>query len=140
MTQKIEYEVDYSRTVGGLPAPTDWHIITSQRDEDGLYGRAWEKLTGAKLRVIESVATREDGKSWLHVSVSRANGKMPSYDDLTLMRKLFIGEDKECYMIFPTKERYVNINPNVLHLYCCLDQPDGVLPHMEGEIGGILSI
>lgn len=91
--------------------------------------------------MIESVAPHgDDGRNWLHVSVSRPNGKMPSYEDLALIRKLFIGEDRECYMIFPTKERYVNINANVLHLYCCLDQPDGVLPHMEGEVAGILSI
>lgn len=91
--------------------------------------------------VIESIAPHnDDGHNWLHVSVSRPKGKMPSYEDLGLIRKLFIGEDRECYMIWPPKSRYVNINPNVLHLYCCLDAPDGVLPHMEGMIEGILSI
>lgn len=134
-------EIDDSITVSGLPAPTGWVCIQRKRDKDGIFFRAWERTTGQAIRVIESIYTRENGQIWLHVSVSKPNRKLPTWEDIKAMRTYFIGEDRESYMIFPTQDRYVNIHPGVLHLYCCLDQPEGVLPHMEGEIeSGVLSI
>jgi hypothetical protein len=96
-------------------------------------------LTGERLTVIESVAQRSDSRCWLHVSVAKPNKKNPTYDDIQYIRKLFIGEERESYMVFPTKDRYVNINP-VLHLFCCLDSPGGVLPQFEDMINGKRSI
>ena len=123
----IQY--DTTKTWSGLPAPQDWHVI--ERREDGIM---WQRLRGEAIKVIESTSIQSDGKLWLHVSVSKVSRhKMPTYEDIQTMRKLFVGEHRECYMVFPTADRYVNVNP-VLHLFCCLDQPEGVLPHFEGEI------
>ena len=122
-------------TISGMPAPHNWHIIEARLD-----GNKWERLVGERITVIESIAMREDGRKWLHVSVAKPNRKkMPTYDDLQTMRKLFIGEDKEAYMVFPPRSRYVNINP-VLHLWVCLDEIDGILPKFEGKVGSQLSI
>ena len=137
---KVTVEIDDSITVGGLPAPSGWLCLERKRDENGIYGRVWVRTRGEAIRVIESVCTRTDGRNWLHVSVSKPNRKMPSWEDVQAMRKGFVGEDRESYMILPTKDRYVNIRPGVLHLYCCLDEPGGVLPHMEGEIAGMMSV
>ncbi|OLD63931.1 MAG: hypothetical protein AUF65_00860 [Chloroflexi bacterium 13_1_20CM_50_12] len=137
MKQTSEFTPDAIKeeTFSGLPAPRDFHIIEHHAD-----GLAWERLVGERITVIESVAVRSDGKRWLQVSVAKPNKhKMPTYDDVQLMRKLFIGEDRESYMVFPPKDRYVNINP-VLHLFCCLNEPDGVLPHFEGIINGKMTI
>jgi hypothetical protein len=135
-----EYEIDTEKTIGGLQAPADWHII----QKFGPEGMIWERLFGNPLRVIETIADKEDGRNWLHVSVSKRNKKIPSYDELAEVRRIFIGKDRECYMVWPPNDRYVNLHPAVLHLYCCLDEPHGVLPHFEGKIniGGeeILSI
>jgi hypothetical protein len=93
----------------------------------------WERLIGQPIKVIESIATEADGRRWLHVSVSKSpSKKMPTYEDLQEARKWFVGEGRECYMVFPPKDRYVNINP-VLHLWCCLSAPEGVLPQFEGR-------
>ena len=139
---KITIDLDDSSTVSGLPAPSGWVCIQRHRDANGIYGRAWQRTTGEALRIIESIYTRpDDGRTWLHVSVSKPNRKMPTWEDIQTMRRYFVGEHRESYMIFPTKERYVNIHPGVLHLYCCLDQPGGVLPHMEGEFApGVIGI
>lgn len=136
MKQTIEFTPDAIRetTFAGLPAPKDWHV--ARRENDGIF---WERLFGGKMTVIESIATEADGKKWLHVSVAKPNRKIPSYDEVQYIRKLFIGEDRESYMIFPPKDRYVDINP-VLHLWTCLDDPDGILPQFEGMIGGKRSI
>lgn len=136
MKQTTEFTPDAIKeeTFSGLPAPRGWHIILTQDD-----GHKWERLIGERLTVIESVAVRSDGKRWLHVSVAKPNRKNPTYDDVQYIRKLFIGEDRESYMVFPPKDRYVDINP-VLHLFTCLDQSDGVLPQFEGMIGEKRSI
>jgi len=128
-------EVDTTKTWSGLDAPRDWHVI--ERREDGLM---WERLVGQPIKVIESVAVEADGRSWLHVSVSKSpSRKQPTYEDLLEARKWFVGEHRECYMVFPTHDRYVNINP-VLHLWCCLDAPNGVLPAFEGMTNRGLSV
>lgn len=128
MSDKQISEWDDSVTWSGLAAPSGWHII--DRAEDGLL---WQRLHGEAIKVMESTSVKPDGRTWLHVSVSKpSKSKMPTYEDIQTMRRLFIGENRESYMIFPTQDRYININP-VLHLFACLDQPEGVLPRMEGE-------
>jgi hypothetical protein len=137
MSEKITYEIDDSITIGGLPAPTGWFCEVRLRDTEGVYFRRWRRTTGEAISVIETTGEKSDGKTWLHVSVAKPKpSKFPTWDDLQVARTLFIGEDRECYLIFPTKDRYVSFF-DVLHLFCCLDQPDGVLPHMEGQIEGI---
>ncbi len=119
---------DTTKTMSGLDAPLDWHVV--ERREDGIM---WQRLRGEAIKVIESTAIQSDGKTWLHVSVSKVKKRMPTYDDIQMARKLFIGEHRECYQVFPPSERYVNVNP-VLHLFCCLSEPEGVLPQFEGKI------
>lgn len=129
-------EWDTTKTWSGLPAPQGWHIVDfihSYHQPEQRCGYFWERMIGQQIKVMEDVSVKADGKRWLHVSVSKPNRKMPTYDDLQEVRQLFIGEDRECYQVFPTKDRYVNIH-HVLHLWACLDQPEGVLPHFEAEI------
>jgi hypothetical protein len=122
-------EYDMTSTWSGLPAPDHWHIV--ERRADGIM---WQRLQGEAIKVIESTAVEKDGRIWLHVSVSKPNRqKMPTYDDVQTARKLFIGEHRECYQVFPPAERYVNVNP-VLHLWTCLDEPKGVLPQFDGML------
>jgi hypothetical protein len=127
-------EIKPGLTVSGLPAPQGWHIVMPWGD-----GLKWERLIGQKITVIEDISVKEDGKNWLHVSVAKPNRSIPTYDDLQVVRKLFIGEDRECYQVFPTKDRYVNLG-NVLHLWSCLEAPNGVLPHFEGVVDGVTTI
>lgn len=128
-------ERDLTKTWSGLPAPRDWHVIDTRGD-----GLAWERIVGSRLYVIEDICTKEDGRRWLHVSISKHNGKMPNWDDIQTMRVLFVGEHRECYMIFPPKERYVNIHVACLHLWCCLDAEKGALPQFDGVIDGVRTI
>jgi hypothetical protein len=78
-----------------------------------------------KLQVIESWHPAPDGRTWLHVSLSRED-RIPSYEDIKVTKRTFVGDDHEAYQVFPPVERHVNINPNVLHLFCWPDGP--VLP------------
>lgn len=130
---KQTFEYDSSKTWSGLPVPTGWSImgfIHRYHQPEEHCGYSWQRLMGQRITVMEDVSVKADGKRWLHVSVAKPNGKMPTYEDLQEVRRLFIGEDRESYMVFPPSERYVNFH-NVLHLWSCLDQPTGVLPQFD---------
>jgi hypothetical protein len=135
MTMKETTDIDLSKTMSGLAAPDYWAV--TERRPDGLM---WQRLRGEAIKVIESIAIETDGRRWLHVSVSKpSKAKMPTYEDIQTMRKLFVGEHRECYMVFPPAERYVNINP-VLHLWTCLDAEKGVLPQFDGVVNGTRTV
>lgn len=105
--------------------PASWRIVASDPS-----GRAAQQRS---LCVIETLNREADGRRWHHVSVSCPT-RIPTYDELQLVRRLFIGEDAECYQVFPPRSRYVNDHPYVLHLWRCLDAPDGaVLPDFRHE-------
>jgi len=123
-----EWDATQTQTWSGLPAPAYWLVV--ERRDDGLM---WLRTRGEPISVIEDITTKADGRRWLHVSVAKRKNKMPTYEDLQTARKLFVGEQRECYSIFPPSERYVNIG-NTFHLWCCLDEPLGVLPHFEGIV------
>lgn len=94
------------------------------------YMRAWE-YNG--LYIIASAGEYEDGKEWLHVSVSRKS-RVPSYDELTRIKREFIGEDKKAVFVLPEKENHVNIHSYCLHLFYSAQNP---LPEFSNGTGSI---
>lgn len=85
----------------------------------GKYMRAW---TYNGLLIIASVGEFDDGKEWLHVSLGRKS-RIPSYDDLTRVKRDFIGDDRKAIMVLPEKENHVNLAENCLHLFYSKDNP-----------------
>lgn len=72
------------------------------------------------LMVVCSAQVEYDGRRWMHVSCSRPN-RLPSWEELRLVKDTFIGRDRNALQILPRQEEYVNIHPYVLHLWHCLD-------------------
>jgi hypothetical protein len=66
-----------------------------------------------------------EGQWWLHVSVSHT-WKPIDYETMTTVKRLFIGEDRRALQVFAAKKHHVNIHPNVFHLWCRIDAPDGI--------------
>src|SRR5260221_483102 len=128
MSEIVTSEWDDSKTWSGLAAPLYWLIV--ERRADGLM---WLRTRGEPISVIEDITAKADGRRWLHVSVAKRKNKMPTYNDLQTARKLFVGEHRESYMVFPPTGRYVNIG-NTFHLWACMDAEAGVLPHFEGVV------
>lgn len=69
---------------------------------------------------IVTVEVHEDKKKWLHVSISRRN-KLPTWEHLKDAKETFIGKDKMAVQILPPAAEYVNLHPNCLHLWHCLE-------------------
>lgn len=105
--------------------PSDWVIL--QRFGDGY---ACQSRSG--LRVICSTADFPDGRDWLHVSVSRVD-RLPTYQELKIVKNIFIGADKFAYQVFASDSEHVNIHEFCLHLWCPLT---GDLPLPDFTRGG----
>jgi hypothetical protein len=55
---------------------------------------------------------------WLrHASVARPD-RYPSWDEITEIKERFLG-DKDCMMVIPKKEDYVNLHNNCFHVWQC---------------------
>ena len=76
----------------------------------------------------------EDGEKWLHVSLARKH-KMPSYEDIAIVKRAFIGDDKKAIMVFPERKYHVNIHNFCLHLWHCVDGDE--LPEFSHGLGTI---
>lgn len=85
------------------------------------------------LMVVVSGCVERDGRRWVHVSYSRPR-RLPSYDDLVLVKERFIGPDRQAISVHPRRDEHVSLHPHCLHLWHCLDG-DGLpdFRHM-GEI------
>lgn len=94
------------------------------------YMKAW---TFNGLYIVASIGEYDDGKEWLHVSVSRKS-RLPTYEELTRIKRDFIGDDKKAVFILPEKEKHVNIHEFCLHLFYSAENP---LPDFTAGIGSI---
>lgn len=104
-------------------------IVIEERNDGFAY-----RSKSLGLVVISSVSKEADNKFWQHVSVSRKS-RLPSYDDLKLVKSMFIGDDKEAYQVFVKESNHVNIHPYCLHLWSCLD--GNVMPDFTQGSGSI---
>jgi hypothetical protein len=71
------------------------------------------------MLVICTGRVEADGRRWLHVSASRRD-RVPDWYDLKLVKQTFL-PDLTALQVLPTVDKYVNLSPNVLHLWACVD-------------------
>lgn len=102
-------------------------IIDPRLQELILYGQAPVGLAGAfqivgpsgdMLRIVSSGPARdpEEDVGWEHVSVSLKN-RCPYWEEMRFVKDIFWREDELVLQFHPPKAEYVNIHPNVLHLW-----------------------
>lgn len=115
------------------PPTGRWELLMAGED-----GAAFQQ--GGGLRVITSVGVEDDGNCWLHASCSREE-RLPSWADLRNVKQAWCGE-RYAYIVLPPSERYVNINPNVHHLWCRLtdDLAGPALPEFSAVVTGTRTI
>ena len=65
-----------------------------------------------------SVCWGRDEDGFEHVSVSPKNeNRMPTWEDMCVLKDIFFRDDEEVYQIHPKKSEYVNVKENCLHLW-----------------------
>ena len=100
--------------------PISWKLIDKMSLPEA--GETYVYQGKAGIRVFMSLEHEDDGdRRWLHVSCSRRD-RLPSWEDLRAVKDLFIGRGKEALQILPPEEEYVNLHPNTLHLWHCIDE------------------
>lgn len=119
-----------------LPRPGMlWRIIKEDSipDEMGHAGFIAQRMVD-ELLVISTYGREEDEKLWQHVSTSYRN-RIPDYDNLCIVKRTFIGQDRKAIQVFPPKAEHVNIHPYCLHLWCCLenDPLPSFIRHIDGH-------
>lgn len=112
----------------GKNPPQGWRL-----NQGGADGGMWDN-NKKRLRVVASVSTEQDGKRWLHMSMSHPK-RIPTYDELVYMKRHWAGEQRKCIMVLPPSDEHVNFHPFCLHLFCCLD--DDGLPDFTRGMGTI---
>jgi len=114
------------------PATKDrpgWKKVMAAED-----GAAYQNSTGIVVIISGEI---HDCKAWIHVSLSR-KGRMPTYEDIALVKRAFIGDDEKAIMVLPDKAHHVNLHPYCLHLFNCIDG-DG-LPEFSAIVAGTRTI
>ncbi len=111
-----------------VKVPDCWRVI--QRDVCGFPAL----MHPLGLRAIVTVAKESDGKRWMHVSLSRPD-RLPTWEDLKLVKSTLIGKDKLAIQVLPPEAEYVNTHPYCLHLWHCLD--GRAVPDFRGAAGQI---
>lgn len=101
--------------------PAGWWLIRQGADgAQYVYQRSIHKMF-----VIVSAGMEQDGRRWLHVSVSkpptRSKNKMPSYNDLRHVKEVFVGRDRKAIEVHAPAAEHVNLHTGVRHLWSCLD-------------------
>ncbi len=99
--------------------PLAWRETKERFGQDRAYSRVYRNA-GEGLLVLASCAVYGDGVPWLHVSVSRRDRKIPTWEQMSQVKRVFVGDNRTALQVMPPKHQWVNIHPGCLHLYCCL--------------------
>lgn len=111
-----------------LVLPPHWQELDTSAHHWGQgfrdMARAYQYKKGA-LWVLASCGYHDDGRPWLHVSVSRKDAVIPTWEQMSTVKRIFIGEERQALQVMPRASKHVNLHPGVLHLWCCLED-DGL--------------
>lgn len=123
---KRDHESAMHEVVRSLSTPTGWGELAPVLGILG--GRQWRTPGGLIVAItVDEVV----GAEWVHISVSRRS-RTPSYEDLLLVRKALLGEERPAYQVFPKRQEYRSLpGATVLHLWQPLG--DDPFPDPLGE-------
>ncbi len=92
------------------------HGPLASDDSAGNNGAFALRLFGIKGQPI-AVCIASDGGGWDHVSVQVSTGGTPSWEIMSLIKDVFWSKDDCVVQFHPPEAEYVNIHPDVLHLW-----------------------
>jgi hypothetical protein len=89
------------------------------------------------LSISASIDER-GGSEWLHVCFSKPD-RVPTHDDLMLVRRTFFRRESVVVQVFPPADEYVNDFPYALHLWERLGE-QRLVPDLRTAHAGRLSL
>ena len=112
--------------VPAIELPAGWRFLMKSDEGFFAYNDARE------LKVGLSECIEKDGRRWRHVSASKPK-RVPNYEEMCLVKNIFVGEEVEAYQVGAPKSRHVSIHPYCLHWWAPMD--GAVLP--DFSMGGL---
>jgi hypothetical protein len=91
-----------------------WRLVTPGADGLG----SWRHRARG-LGLVHSIALELDGHWWEHVSISRADGTMPSWEQTRDVFREVAGVDALGIVVIPPKAEHVDL-AEVAHVWRCL--------------------
>lgn len=118
-TQEREQIIQVTQQYLPAELPRGWTQYTVKYDSMWYGMGIYAHNTGLKV-LFDADPLMEPGKVWLHLSVSLKK-RMPTYEELKLVKKIFIGPDRQAIQLFPREVKHINIHEYCLHLWCCVE-------------------
>jgi hypothetical protein len=106
-----------------------WKQVTQGMDGLG----AW-RHGARRLHVIHSVAVEQDGEVWEHISLSRDDDAMPTWEQVRDVFHEVCGPDALGIIVIPPKSEHVNL-AEVAHAWRCVTRRP--LPDFTRGLGTI---
>jgi len=107
--------------------PEAYRIKQGKMESDSSFGNNGAFLIPPKDAVHHNrglYIIASDGDGWEHVSMHvedfgflPTKERIPYWDEMEFVKELFWDEDDTVVQFHPAKSNYVNVNPNVLHLW-----------------------
>jgi hypothetical protein len=88
-----------------------------------------ERENGASFRrrkqridylVLFTLRKYDDGKRWIHLSMSRGDKKLPTWSEMTWLRDEFIGKDTKAIIVLAPAAEHCNL-AEAHHIWHCVD-------------------
>lgn len=95
--------------------------------------REFRHINGSLQVLVSGMWRPDDDRFWLHVSVC-GRARLPTWEELKDVKDVFVGIDRRAMQLLPRADEFININPFVLHLWCCLTED--IIPNF-GKQGSI---
>lgn len=119
---------DASRLRAGVLRIDGW--IQRVHGGDGL--GLWDQPKRS-LRLIHSIAREKDGEIWAHVSLSRRDRQLPTWEQIVAVKQLLYPELVALQVLAPASEWYSH--SEVHHIWVCLTRRP--TPDFRGPEGSI---
>lgn len=114
-------KIEQAETLTGRALPGGWTALPWAGEGMGealIAGRRYYSLSG--MGVIESLEQHSRAR-WQHVSLSFPH-RAPSWADIVMIKRVFIGREREAVQFIPPDSEYVNVHPFTFHLWAPLDR------------------
>lgn len=90
------------------------------RAKQQIAGKGMQQQAAIGLDIFTSMAIESDDRLWFHASITRHDGKMPTYENLCWLRERFF-HGRWAVQYFPPKEQHVSHHDKCLHLWTCME-------------------
>lgn len=98
--------------------PEKFRLKTGPTRSDSSYGNNGHFVVRSLKFTKALFCQASDGAGWEHVSVSLPGySRCPTWEEMSLIKSLFWGEDDLVVQFHPPKEDHINTHPYCLHLW-----------------------